>query len=327
MRVEHDFGVSGLAGDTAFPPGEGPPLPPVPLGRDGPRGGEGPQRARLALVAGAATRSPRARTARSTRACSARPACGAAPTAPRRRSTAPTGRRPSSAASSSITGARVRAAHDAAPTAWSSGAVYMDAGGDEHDVKAPRDDPVRQRDRHAAAAAAVGRPLPGGLANSLRAGRQAADDAPVRHRRGPVRGRPRIHAGRRGASTCTRSSSTRPTPTRGFVRGAKWGLQPTGGPMSMTRAYPWGAENADLGRRLPRRRAQAPGPLGDVGDHRRGPAGGAQPRRCSTRATRTAGHAGGEDRLPDVPELLRPHALPRRRARRSRSRRPARTRP
>jgi choline dehydrogenase-like flavoprotein len=28
--------------------------------------------------------------------------------------------------------------------------------------------------------------------------------------------------------------------SRGFVRGAKWGLQPTGGPVSMTRAYPWG---------------------------------------------------------------------------------------
>src|SRR5437660_12323484 len=27
---------------------------------------------------------------------------------------------------------------------------------------------------------------------------------------------------------------------RGFVRGAKWGLQPTGGPVSMTRSYPWG---------------------------------------------------------------------------------------
>jgi choline dehydrogenase-like flavoprotein len=27
---------------------------------------------------------------------------------------------------------------------------------------------------------------------------------------------------------------------RGFVRGAKWGLQPTGGPLSMTRGYPWG---------------------------------------------------------------------------------------
>jgi choline dehydrogenase-like flavoprotein len=30
---------------------------------------------------------------------------------------------------------------------------------------------------------------------------------------------------------------------RGFVRGAKWGLQPTGGPLSMTRSYPWGENN------------------------------------------------------------------------------------
>jgi choline dehydrogenase-like flavoprotein len=36
-------------------------------------------------------------------------------------------------------------------------------------------------------------------------------------------------------------------PDRGFVRGAKWGLQPTGGPFSMTSAYPWGAENAIWG--------------------------------------------------------------------------------
>src|SRR5439155_9929 len=29
-------------------------------------------------------------------------------------------------------------------------------------------------------------------------------------------------------------------PSRNFVRGAKWGLQTTGGPLSMTRAYAWG---------------------------------------------------------------------------------------
>jgi choline dehydrogenase-like flavoprotein len=34
---------------------------------------------------------------------------------------------------------------------------------------------------------------------------------------------------------------------RGFVRGAKWGLQPTGGPVAMTRGYPWGEENAIWG--------------------------------------------------------------------------------
>src|SRR5881394_2991662 len=36
-RVEADFGVSGLAGDPAFPPGKGPPLPPAPLASMGRR--------------------------------------------------------------------------------------------------------------------------------------------------------------------------------------------------------------------------------------------------------------------------------------------------
>jgi choline dehydrogenase-like flavoprotein len=45
--------------------------------------------------------------------------------------------------------------------------------------------------------------------------------------------------------------------SRGFLRGAKWGLQPTGGPLSMTRSYPWGDNpiwgagfHADLRKRL-----------------------------------------------------------------------------
>jgi choline dehydrogenase-like flavoprotein len=40
--------------------------------------------------------------------------------------------------------------------------------------------------------------------------------------------------------------------SRGFVRGAKWGLQPTGGPLSQTRSYPWGAENAIWGKNFHR---------------------------------------------------------------------------
>ncbi|SCX05303.1 GMC family oxidoreductase [Candidatus Aquiluna sp. UB-MaderosW2red] len=35
-------------------------------------------------------------------------------------------------------------------------------------------------------------------------------------------------------------------PSRGFVRGVKWGLQPTGGPLSLTRSYPWEAANESL---------------------------------------------------------------------------------
>ena len=51
VRAERDWGVSGLAGDTAFPPGEGPPMPPGPARQDGTSSGEGAQRSRLALVA------------------------------------------------------------------------------------------------------------------------------------------------------------------------------------------------------------------------------------------------------------------------------------
>jgi choline dehydrogenase-like flavoprotein len=40
VEVERQFGVSGLEGDTSLPPGEGPPLPPVPLNAVGRRGAE-----------------------------------------------------------------------------------------------------------------------------------------------------------------------------------------------------------------------------------------------------------------------------------------------
>jgi choline dehydrogenase-like flavoprotein len=33
---------------------------------------------------------------------------------------------------------------------------------------------------------------------------------------------------------------------RGFVRGAKWGLQPTGGPVGLTRSYPWALSDSPM---------------------------------------------------------------------------------
>ncbi len=53
-RSDRHFGVSGMGGDPAYPPGgEDPPLPPLPLGAGRPEGRAGPHPARLALVAGA----------------------------------------------------------------------------------------------------------------------------------------------------------------------------------------------------------------------------------------------------------------------------------
>ena len=99
VRVERDFGISGLANDTAFPPGEGPPLPPVPLGPAGRK-----VAARTTRSAGTGgrrrTRSRPASTAASTRACSAACVCRRAATARRGRSTSRTGRWRSARASS-----------------------------------------------------------------------------------------------------------------------------------------------------------------------------------------------------------------------------------
>jgi choline dehydrogenase-like flavoprotein len=40
VRIEDDFAVSGLAGNPAFPPGDGPPVPPAPLRKIGRRSAE-----------------------------------------------------------------------------------------------------------------------------------------------------------------------------------------------------------------------------------------------------------------------------------------------
>ena len=120
VRVERDFGVSGLAGDTAFPPGEGPPMPPVPLGPAGRR-----SRARTTSSgwhwwpAPNCDRHPRP-TAR-LNACVQRGAClwacadGAKATVDRTHWPGMP-----SAASSCVTRARVRELDDAAATGWSA---------------------------------------------------------------------------------------------------------------------------------------------------------------------------------------------------------------
>ena len=142
VRVERDFGVSGLAGDTAFPPGEGPPLPPVPLGPMGAARRRGPQRARLALVAGAdGDRHPPVRRAER-RACSAATclqACADGAKGTVDRTHWPQAHRARRRAASR--GARVRELDDAAATGSSTGAIYVDADGVEHEVARRRDDP------------------------------------------------------------------------------------------------------------------------------------------------------------------------------------------
>ncbi|HEX2045003.1 MAG TPA: GMC family oxidoreductase, partial [Gaiellaceae bacterium] len=43
-RLDDEMGISGMAGDPAYPPGKGPPLPPLPIGKIGRRAAEGMNR-------------------------------------------------------------------------------------------------------------------------------------------------------------------------------------------------------------------------------------------------------------------------------------------
>jgi choline dehydrogenase-like flavoprotein len=238
VRVERDFGISGLAGDTAFPPGEGPPLPPVPLGPAGRRVAKAHNElgwhwwpAPLAI----ATRkygalNPCVQYGTCLQAC----AVGAKGTAdlthwPRAIELGVELR----------TRARVRKLVKRAD-GMVTGAIYLDANGDEHEVRAGVT---------ILCANGVGTPrllLLSDLGNSS----GLVGKRLMMHPFGTVVGvfDEDFRAWQGPWGQFIHSLAFYETDAdRGFVRGAKWGLQPTGGPFSMTSAYPWGAENAIWG--------------------------------------------------------------------------------
>jgi choline dehydrogenase-like flavoprotein len=237
-RVELDFGVSGLGGDPAFPQGKGPPLPPCPLAPMG------------RLVARAHNRlgwhwwpGPNAIATRDygpLRACTQRATCmwgcveGAKASVDRthwpqniRRGV------------KLITGARV-CRLEINSRGLVTGAAYVDRNGGEYFQKACVT---------VLAASGIGTPrllllsasskFPHGLANSSGlVGRRL-----MMHPFGTVVGLFNEDLGSTQGLWgqhihCLQFYET--DSSRGFVRGAKWGLQPTGGPLSMTRSYPWG---------------------------------------------------------------------------------------
>jgi choline dehydrogenase-like flavoprotein len=246
-RVEEDFAVAGLAGDPAFPPGKGPPLPPPPLAPMG------------RLVARAHNRlgwhwwpGPNAIATRPhgpLNPCTQRAACmwgcveGAKASVDRTHWPYCIAR-----GVRLVTGARVRRLEVDA-RGLVRGAVWVDRRGGERLEKAAVT---------VLAANGIGTPrlllvsatsrYPRGLANSSGlVGRRL-----MMHPFGTVVG---LFAEDLGSTHGVwgqhlHSLEFYETDTaRGFVRGAKWGLQPTGGPLSMTRAYPWG-DNAVWGERF-----------------------------------------------------------------------------
>ena len=92
---------------------------------------------------------------------------------------------------------------------------------------------------------------------------------------------------------------------RGFVRGARWGLAPTGGPINA--ALPAPRRRADLGPGPPPARQGGPGPRRELGPVRRGPARRGQPHHAVDDGHRRRRHPGAGGPLHDGRQRA-PHA-------------------
>jgi choline dehydrogenase-like flavoprotein len=275
-RVEADFGVSGLARDPAFPPGKGPPLPPAPLASMGRRVARAHNR--LGWHWWPAPNAIATRAYGPLNPCQQRATCmwgcveGAKGSvdithwpqlvngarlwqSPAAASDVDQGaaagrgrhsRAPMRGTCTLITGARVRRL-EVNSAGLVTGAEYIDREGKTHFQKAA-----------VTVIAANGIGTPRLLLNSS----SAKFPNGLAHSSGLVGKRLMLHPfgtvvglfdddlgsthGLWGQHIhCLEFYET--DAARGFVRGAKWGLQPTGGPLSMTRGYPWGEANAIWG--------------------------------------------------------------------------------
>jgi choline dehydrogenase-like flavoprotein len=244
-RVEADFGVSGLAGDPAFPPGKGPPLPPAPLGPMGRRVARAHNQLGWHWWPGPNAIATRAYGP--LKPCQQRATCmwgcveGAKgsvdithwPQLVKR-------------GAQLVTGARV-CRLETNSDGLATGAEYIDRDGHVHFQRAAV---------VMLAANGIGTPrlllnsasatCPNGLANSS----GLVGKRLMLHPFGTVVGLFDDDLGSTHGLWGQHIHSLEFYETdvsRGFVRGAKWGLQPTGGPLSMTRGYPWGEANAIWG--------------------------------------------------------------------------------
>ena len=237
-QVENDFGISGLAGDPAFPPGKGPPLPPAPLAAMGRRVARAHNQ--LGWHWWPAPNAITTRPYKSLRPCTQRATCMWGCVEGAKGSVDRTHWPENLELGVQLyTGARVRRL-EVNGRGLVTGAVYVDRKGVEH---------FQPADVTILGANGIGTPrllllsassrYPKGLANSTGlVGRRL-----MMHPFGTVVGLfdEDLQSTRGVWGQHLHSLQFYETDTaRGFVRGAKWGLQPTGGPVSMTRSYPWG---------------------------------------------------------------------------------------
>ena len=237
VRVERDFGVSGLAGDPAYPPGEGPPLPPLPMREMGRRLAKAHNELGWHWWPGssAIASRPYGRLNPCTQRATCMQGCieGA-------KGSADITHWPDAIKNGArlITGARVRRL-ETNDRGLVTGAAYVDRQGREHFQKARVT---------ILAANGVGTPRllllsatgehPDGLANSS----GLVGKRLMMHPFGAVAGlfEDDLETSQGAWGQQIQSFQFYETDeSRDFVRGAKWGLQPTGGPLAMTSSYPW----------------------------------------------------------------------------------------
>ena len=233
-RVEPEFSVSGLAGDPAYPAGPAPPLPPLPIGRIGRRAAAGMDKLGWHWPG---PQSSASRPHGNLRQCGLRGTClTGCPDGAKATTDLTHWPEALERGVRLVTGARVSAittdSHGRA-----SGATYVDRDGREHHQPA---------DVVIVCANGVGTPrllqlsrsarFPHGLANSsglvgkrLMMHPYAAVvgfyDEPLESWLGP------------SGQTIQSMQFYETDETRGFVRGGKWQVMPTGGPLGMRAAY------------------------------------------------------------------------------------------
>lgn len=244
VEAERQFGVSGLAGDPAYPSGEGPPTPPVAMRASGRRMAKAMNDLGWNWWPG--------QNAISTRKYRELEPC-------RQHGTCMMGRCPDNAkATTDVThwprairlGAdlrtRARVSRITVDRDRASGCIYVDENGTEHFVRGKT---------VILCANGIGTPRllllsadanhPDGLANSS----GLVGKRLMFHPFGAVAGLFDEDLGTTHGAWGQQIQSMHfyeSDSDRGFVRGAKWGLQPTGGPLGLTRSYPWSQSDSPM---------------------------------------------------------------------------------
>ncbi len=302
--VDRQFGVSGLGGNPAYPPGADPPLPPLPDRTGGPASRPGAPPAGLALVA-RLQRDPLGAVPRARNPCVQRGTCMYGCNEGAKASTDLTHWPQVVAAGGRVvTGARVRRI-TVDGRGLATGAEWLDREGREHFQSADVVVCAANSDRDAAGAAGVGvaRPprRPGQRHGS---GGPPAHAPPARHGHRPVR-----RAARRLACPRRRvRSSALSSPAA--TRAAGSCAAPSGrSPVPVGRCAPSSPRAPTVRARAPPPRPRTAGPQRPVVGPGRGPPRGRQPGRAVAVGRRRRRPPGASSGVPQVGEHQAPARL------------------